>query len=198
MKGKFVKPANSFMRSLIGQFENPKPNSLLYNRALLYFIFFLSLFQLYTFSISGNIGLAIVFLLVGFLTSFFSKNMIVILFIALAFTGVLRFGVDNPHVEGMQQLREGSLEEKTDKSDKKDTTETEKASEEKKDTPEKAPPSNKSDETQIKEITEDSKKLEALQKTILNNFNKIAPHMDQAEDLVEKMRKTAQQLQDKP
>ena len=215
MKSKFIKPATSFMKSLVGQFEDPKPNSLLYNRALLYCILFLSLFQLYTFSISGNTGLAVAFLLVGFLTSFFSKNMIVILFIALAFTGVMQYGVGNNNVEGMQ-IREGQTDLKEEGSDKPANTKGEKDSKEKNDEPAVSSnkpsskvdgSSNNNEEPQIKKdiandndskkLEEDSKKLEQLQGKILNNFKEISPFMTQAEVLVEKMQNTAQTIQSK-
>jgi len=186
MKGKFVKSANSFMKTMVGQFENPKPNSLLYNRALLYFIFFLSLFQLYTFSVSGNSVLAITFLLVGFLTSFFSKNMIVILVIALVFTGVLQLGISRSGIEGMTEGNDPTAsaepkkdEAKPDAAKKEETTEKqETVKEEKKN-----------------EIVKDGQKLESLQNKILENFKEIEPYMSQAEVLVDKMNNTATTLQ---
>ena len=192
MKGS--KLSNSFLQSFASHFENPKPNSILYNRALLYFILVLSLFQLYTFSVAGNMGAAMIFLLVGFLTSFFSKNMIVILVIALAFTGILQFGVHtNAGFEGMV---EGSTENTNKKNDTKETvpstdTDTLKKTED-------TTTSENKQEQMIESIRMDGTQLEKLQTQILSNFQQISPYMNQAEVLVNKMQDTASQLNNVP
>jgi hypothetical protein len=186
------KSSNGFVNSLFGQFENPKPNSILYNRALLYFIFFLALFQLYTFSVSGNATLAITFLLVGFLTSFFSKNMIVILVISLVFTGILQFGVSTTNMEGMQEGNDQKIAPAdVDASD--DESVSSKETRAKKPSIKKLSPEK---EKAVKdELVADGQQLEKLQEVILSKFKEISPVMTQAEGLVEKMQGTAESLQ---
>ena len=74
--------------------------AILNRRFLLYFIFFLSIIDLLFFSVAGEFGFIAVFILIGYLTSFFSKNMMVILTIAMVCTNIIRFGRD-VRVEGM-------------------------------------------------------------------------------------------------
>lgn len=62
------------------------------NRILLYFILILSIGDLIYFSLVGEMMFFFIYLAVGYLTSFFSKNMIVILVVAMTVTHVLRFG----------------------------------------------------------------------------------------------------------
>lgn len=75
--------------------------AILYNRNVLYFIFFLtlgylfyilSMYDYYTFSI---------FVIIGFLTSFFSKNMVVILALAMSVSFIFKYGT-NIRPEGFE------------------------------------------------------------------------------------------------
>jgi len=59
----------------------------------LYFFFALSLTNLYFFAVTAGDGIyAAIFILVGYLTTFFSKNMIVIMCLALIISNVLKYG----------------------------------------------------------------------------------------------------------
>ena len=86
-----------------GQSKMLKMNyyAVLNSRILLYFILFLSIIDLLFFSVVGEYLYIAIFILIGFLTSFFSKNMMVILTIAMVCTNVIRFGRD-VRVEGME------------------------------------------------------------------------------------------------
>ena len=74
--------------------------SLLYNKYLLYVSFAICLINLLIWMFSGEFIHVAVFLLVGFLTSYFSKNMIVILVMALVISNVFKSG-SNIVLEGM-------------------------------------------------------------------------------------------------
>jgi hypothetical protein len=80
---------------------------LLHNKVFLYVVFALSLANLLIWIVGGDIVNVIIFLLVGFLTAFFSKNMIVILLFALVVSNVIKFGI---HV-GKEGFSEGVEEE---------------------------------------------------------------------------------------
>ena len=84
--------------------------AVLNSRFLLYFIFFLAIVDLLFFSVAGEFGFIAVFILIGYLTSFFSKNMMVILTVAMVFTNIIRFGRD-VRVEGMTTEEEDELNE---------------------------------------------------------------------------------------
>jgi hypothetical protein len=65
---------------------------------------------------------AAIFGLIGFLTSFFSKNMIVILFIAIAFTNIIKYGakagVEGMTVEGNEESKESEVEQEESEEEK--------------------------------------------------------------------------------
>jgi flagellar biosynthesis GTPase FlhF len=75
-------------------------NAILHNKYVLYLIFIIALGNLLTLVYTYDYYSASIFVLIGFLTSFFSKNMIVILCIAIAFTNIIKYGA-NAGVEGM-------------------------------------------------------------------------------------------------
>ena len=70
----------------------PTSGRMLNNKWVLYFIFVVGLFDLINFYKMGNLVAVAVFVVVGFLTSFFSKNMIVILVMAIAVTHLVTYG----------------------------------------------------------------------------------------------------------
>jgi len=76
--------------------------AILYNRNVLYFIFFLSLgYLFYILSISDFYTFSI-FVIIGFLTSFFSKNMVVILSLAMSVSFIFKYGT-NIRPEGFEE-----------------------------------------------------------------------------------------------
>lgn len=88
--------------------RNTNFRPLLQSRLILYFLFFLSLLTLYGYAVNRQFVFATIFIIVAFLTSFFSKNMIVILFLALATTNIIiqGLGMNRPpprynKIEGM-------------------------------------------------------------------------------------------------
>jgi hypothetical protein len=80
--------------------------NLLKSRVILYLLFVAALVQLYVFSITGDYVIATLLLLVGFLVSFFSKNMIVILCLALVIANIFKYG--------LVEVKEGFKEENDD------------------------------------------------------------------------------------
>lgn len=80
---------------LFGEFKNIMDNiqskkSILYNKYVLYVIFFICIYDLLQMLLIQNYSAIGAFLFTGIFTSFFSKNMIVILFISLIVSFVLR------------------------------------------------------------------------------------------------------------
>lgn len=116
------KPAISWIN------KNANFRPLLRSRLILYFIFILSLFNLYSFTISSGPGdsiYAAIFILVGFLTSFFSKNMIVIMVCALAVSNILKYGLGIRVQDGFTANdTENKSDDDTDESNKSDKTKT--------------------------------------------------------------------------
>jgi hypothetical protein len=65
---------------------------ILYNKWVLYFIFILGIYDVIHFYQRGNVTAVAIFFIVGFLTSFFCKNMIVIIVSAIAVSHIVAYG----------------------------------------------------------------------------------------------------------
>jgi hypothetical protein len=103
--------------SKVGTFANnmvPSGSSFdtLNNKWILYFILFVSIVDLFNFFKIGDITAIAIFIIVGFLTTYFSKNMLVILVISIAVTHIARYG--NASLEGMEGEADEEEEEKVD------------------------------------------------------------------------------------
>jgi hypothetical protein len=103
----------AFKRS--GRKLNIKPNVFLNNIYILYFIFIIAVGNLFYLLIENNVVFVTVFILIGFLTSFFSKNMIVILTTTMVFTNILKCGISIRNTEGFDDS-----EKKDEPDEKKD------------------------------------------------------------------------------
>lgn len=117
VKKTYYKALNNYSSKLAGS------KSLLYNKYVLYMSFAICLINLLMWLFNGEFVHVAVFLLVGYLTSYFSKNMIVILVIALVVSNVFKSG-SNIVLEGMtdavkqdetDKSQESSFQKKTEK-----------------------------------------------------------------------------------
>jgi|UniRef100_A0A6C0F365 hypothetical protein len=77
---------------------------ILHNRTVLYFVLFLAIANLLILAVGNEYKYISVFFLTGFVTSFFSKNMMVIMCIAMVITNILKFGTVNEGFEGKKVL----------------------------------------------------------------------------------------------
>ena len=82
---------------------------LLHSRFVLYFVFVIAVANLFHFIFSNDFMSCTVFIVAGLLTSFFSKNMVVIMVIAIVVTHVIRIG--NSSMDGFENKKEEGLEE---------------------------------------------------------------------------------------
>lgn len=87
--------------------------ALLHNRFVLYFVFLLAVSNMFHFVFKQDITSASVLIVTGLLTSFFSKNMVVIMVVAMVVANVFRM-TQGP--EGFQPKRD-----KDDEDDEKET-----------------------------------------------------------------------------
>ena len=95
---------------LTKQVKNFKLKSLLQNKYVLYVLVLIALLNILTLANGKDFNSVIVFVIVGFLTSFFSKNMIVILLTALLFTHALKYVNKMLRKEGMEDKEEEEKE----------------------------------------------------------------------------------------
>ena len=148
--------------------SNKTSKSILHNRVLLYAILLLALLDLFYLANMKDFTSVIVFILVGILTSFFSKNMIVILFVSMCITHILKYPRS---LEGAENMDE---EEK----EKKENMENE--DEEKKENMENE------DEKKTEEMTNEMKEFMEVQNKIIGGMADLEPLMQKAEGFIQK------------
>jgi len=166
-------------------------NSILYNRFVLYIFVFMAIINFMFFASTNDIRSLVTLLIVGFLTSFFSKNMIVILFISLVFTHILKYGTN---------ISEGMTDEKTDSSENIETTEEKKPNKTTEEKKSNKTTDEKSDEKLTKKDNSENKKttptieslqndfqdFQTIQEKILKGMKEIDPLLTKAENFIEK------------
>lgn len=157
----------------------PKLSTLKYNFApvlrnkfILYAFLAMTLVQVLFFVNGGDITAVVTMGLIGFLTSFFSKNMIVIMFVALTVSSLLTYGIQSNAYEGLEN-QEGEQEASGEEPAKAD----EKKADEKK-------PEEKTDEKKPKK--EETEEFVAVQKQILDGVAKMEPLLQKAEAFMDK------------
>ena len=174
-------------KNFLKQFNGSKIN-VLHNRAILYFVLFLSTINLMSYGLVKDYFTPTIFILVAIITSFFSKNMTVILSVALVSSNVIKQGSKIRLSEGMEDKVESK-----DK-DMEKNKDTEGNDEDKKKTTDTATPTpidTKKDNAQdFKVIESKYKELLVLQDTILGNINALEDSLGSAEKIVQSMTKT--------
>lgn len=155
-------------------------NKFYHNRIVLYIFFLLSLVYLFFCANTGDYKSVSIFVLVGFLTSFFNKNMLIILIIALVITHVLKFG--------MKGMAEG-MEDKMEKEELKEIKDNEllDTKEEKQETM----ANKETDKKQNEPIPETDKKkdfaeFQKIQSEIMDTMKNLEPLIVKAENFVDK------------
>lgn len=128
-------------------------NAILHNRLFLYIVFAFSLLNLYVFTVNREFIFITFFILFGFLTSFFSKNMIVILLLSAVLTNTIKYGSNL--YEGMENEEE---KEETDAEEKDENME------------------NKEDSAENMENKEEGKETD-IQSQILANIKKMNEYL---------------------
>jgi hypothetical protein len=171
------------------------PNPLLYSRAVLYFLVFFTLSEIAYFVNQNDTSSVMTLVLIGLLTSFFNKNMVIILFTALVFTNILRFAMPQQDYilsEGFEDKHETApTKHSSDKSS--DKTSSDKTSSEKtlseKTLSEKTSSAKKEDkgkEDASLSLKEDFDEFQSVQKKILESMNDLNPLLDKAEAFIQK------------
>ena len=114
--------------------------------------------------------------LIGFLTSFFSKNMIVILFASIVFTNMIVYGSQLRYREGFDKKEE---EIKRVKKNKKTDDELEEEDSQNELT-------KKDVEEEFANLQKDLPEFQQIQTEILENLEKMDPLLEKAESFINK------------
>jgi len=116
------------------KFVMPKVDKLLNDKNVLYVVFALAILNLMGYLLVQNTEAIVFFLIVGFLSTYFSKNMIIVLIIAMVSTSIFTSTRGRYVKEGMRTSREAPKEE-ADKKEDKSTDSAKKSDKDKKKMP---------------------------------------------------------------
>ena len=179
------------------QIKKVNVNSIIQNRIVLYIVGIFSLLYVLFLANQRDFNSVFVFAIVGFVLSFFTKNMIVILVAALLFTHFIKFTI-NFKKEGMnnKEKKEGLANNKKEGLENEDNEEKEEEEEE---------PTLETNEIDVEstpnDMTEEEKKkkqdeynklkkefveFQSIQKDILKNMQEIDPLLNKAENFINK------------
>jgi hypothetical protein len=158
-------------------------SKLLESRLVLYFFVAISAVNLYTNAVTGDGMYSVIFILVAFLTTFFSKNMISVLCIGVVVSNVLKYGKEISVQEGFEDNEEtlsdadGELEVDTleEDVDKKDANKSK----------------NMKKHTK-KEQEEEYERLLKYQNQLLAGVSKMAPVLKSAQESLAKITKMSE------
>jgi sugar phosphate permease len=145
-------------------------NSILHNRVLLYALLAVALIDVLYLLNTRDFTSVIVFILVAVLTTFFSKNMIIVLFVAICITYMLKH---TKSLEGLEDMEEGEDEEIEIKEDE-NFEEKEKEEE---------------IEVSTEQMTGEMKEFMEVQDKIIKRMTELEPLMQRAEGFIEKFEK---------
>jgi methyl-accepting chemotaxis protein len=166
-------------------------SNIVYNKPILYFMLLLSLSNLYLLSFKGEGMFALVFILIGFICSFFTKNMTIILFLSLCITNIIKGG---------SGLSEGFEDDST--SSKMSTEalkkETKKMAEKIKNADDSVPEGADENTLQhVKNIKLHATELLDVQNELIDNMQKIDPILNRAEKIISKFEKYKGEVKEK-
>jgi len=183
---------------------NSRLKSILYNRWILYFISFLAIVDfIYLCGVSDWVSV-VVFASVGFLVTFFNKNMIVVFSIAMVVTHLLKYGIHGARItrmsegfeDGDENVLSGDSEElkkieneekpllpaevpvKKEEKHHKENKKVEKKDDKKEEV--------KSKMSKLMELKKEFPEFKEIQKEIKSSFDKINPLLSKAENFIEK------------
>ena len=167
-------------------------NPLLQNRMVLYFFFFLTVVDLFYLATLRDFMTVTIIVLTGFLTSFFSKNMIVILCIALSVGHLIKYGTGNViRKEGATTMEDSKDEVSGDSSSSKDTVGSKDTVDSKDIVSAKSAVGSKGKSSDEKKRAKDDlmeglKEFQSVQGDLVNGIQKLQPMLTKAESFIEK------------
>jgi len=149
---------------------------MLNNKWVLYFIFIVGIFDVIGFYQRSNLTAVAIFFTVGFLTSFFSKNMIVIIVMAIAVSHLVTYG----NREGLKN-KDGEEEEEDEEEEEEGFEE---GIEDEEDEEEEEGFKDKKEENDPKEKNDDKTgDLLKKQNELMDKINQLEPLLDKAQSL---------------
>jgi hypothetical protein len=161
----------------------PTSGRMLNNKWILYFIFVVGMVDVVNFYQRGNLMAVAVFCIVGFLTSFFSKNMIVIIVMAIAVSHLVTYG--NRMSEGMKDGEEEPDEDEEEDGEEGFEDDEEKDEDENDDEAKEEKPKEGMKEKSKDEKPKDVSTSDLLKKQgeLMEKMSQLEPLLNRAESL---------------
>lgn len=159
------------------------------SRLFLYFLVFVTIVVLFTYVNTRDITSVVTLLLIGFLASFFTKNMAILLSIALVFTWLLKYAMKLRHegFEGQEEEEKKDHDKDHDKDQDQDQhQDSKKETMTDKESSESDKSSDKEKEKELKALKKDYESFEEIQKNILGGVKEINKELDKAETFINK------------
>ena len=182
---------------------------IIYNKYVLYAVFIIALFNLLSAAVEQNYLYCVLFVLIGFLTSFFNKNMTVILTITIASATV----ISNIVIGKKMKLEEGLANKNSDPSDDRNVSanyiDSSRGNADNRligqlingnvpTTSGNTIAGNASSQPStalVSSLQTQAIDLQDAQKKIIKGFETISPYMDKAENIINSIQTTAQTIQ---
>ena len=181
------------MKSLKKVMAKVPMKKLMYNRGVLYALCILALFNLIMYANARDFNSVITMLIVGVLMSFFSKNMIVILAVAIGVTYLLNYNSVKLISEGAENMKKEG-EESAEETAEESAEET--AEESAEETAEESADGTDEDKKKMyDELQTDFKDFQKIQDSILTGMKEIDPLLTKAETFIEKFEHYGKKLE---
>lgn len=174
----------------------PISRDILHNKWALYGILAVALINLLSAVVNGDYLFATYFILIAFIISFFNKNLVVILTLAVAIANILKLTYLGKRMEGME-TKDEKKDSENKNGEKKDSKEAKsKGDNEEPDTDiADANPTAEAENAEYDQVYDKAKELLATQEKIVDGFERIEPYMNRAETLITEIDQTAKKLQ---
>jgi hypothetical protein len=206
MPSPIIKKMDSMSKRVTDLLPSTK-GGILTNKWILYLVLFFAIFDVFHFYQKGDLQSVMIFFIVGILVSFFSKNMVVILIIAIASTHMIRYGkrlTEGFKDDGDEEFADKGEEteefaDETDETEKPkeefegETDETEKPKETEKPNTEAMNAINNTSSTvnqmaaeasSVDGISQQTKDLLIKQKTLMENMKVLEPLLSKADTFI--------------
>jgi len=194
MPSPIVKKMDSMSKRMTELLPSAK-GGFLTNKWILYLVLFFAVFDVFHFYQKGDLQSVMIFFVVGILISFFSKNMVVILILAVVITHLIRYGKnltegfeeeDKEEFEDKEETEEG-FEDEDREEFADETEETEKPNEESfRGTIKETDRSVKQalGDLDSNELTTKTKELLTTQQQIMENMKSLEPLLKNADTVL--------------
>lgn len=182
-----------FLSNLSKQAKKINPKFLLQNKIVLYLVAATAIVDILVLANEKDYNSVLVFVIIGFLVSFFSKNMIIILLSAILFTEAFKTLLNKK--EGMENKKKKNKQEGLEHEDDEEDDEEDEDEEEESNTikldMEQTAAVQADEELEKKQRTYDKLKddfneFQSIQKDIIKNMKEIDPLLTKAESFIEK------------